>query len=166
MIFVALIVLVLGMFNPPQIFWVMYMGGAIIASSWMPVALASVLSRKITKAGAFSGMLVGFVVCFLMKLIGTLANITYPVFLDPTFVGIICNIIAMIIASSLTNVTLEEESIRKQMFIIPETENNIDDIRITRKYLYATICLGILIALILSTIWAIPVIKIIQVYTF
>lgn len=51
MIIVSGVVLLLAIFNPPQILWIMYFGGAIVASAWMPVALLSILSKKITKAG-------------------------------------------------------------------------------------------------------------------
>ena len=42
--------LLLAVFDPPQILWIMYFGGAIVASAWMPVALASVLSKRVTKS--------------------------------------------------------------------------------------------------------------------
>lgn len=153
----AVIVMLLGMFNPPQIFWIMYMGGAIIASSWMPVALASVLSKRVTKAGAFWGMLIGFVVCFIMKLIGSLTGITYPVFLDPTFVGIVANIIAMIIATSMTNVTPEEKEARERMLVVPESEKNPKEVKKTEGYLIAAIGLGAVVTLVLVFLWALPV---------
>ena len=153
----AVVILLLGMFNPPQIFWVMYLGGSIIASSWMPVALASILSKRVTKAGAFSGMLTGFVVCFSMKMISNLGGITFPAYLDPTLVGIIANLIAMIIASALTQVTPEEKEARAKMFVVPESEKDPVEVKKTRIYLFASIGLGLLIAIILVAFWAIPV---------
>ena len=34
MAIVSIIVLILAFFNPPQIFWIMYFGGTVIASAW------------------------------------------------------------------------------------------------------------------------------------
>ena len=57
MIAVSLVVLVVAILNPPSIYWIMFLGGSIAACAWMPVALASVLSKRVTKTGAFCGML-------------------------------------------------------------------------------------------------------------
>ena len=65
MIIVSVAVLTLALVNPPSIFWIMFLGGAMAASSWMPVAFASVFSKRLTKTGAFCGMLFGFLGCFI-----------------------------------------------------------------------------------------------------
>lgn len=158
MLIVAVVVMLLGMFNPPQIFWVMYLGGAIIASSWMPVALASILSKRVTKTGAFCGMLVGFLVCFLMKLISNFAGFSFPAYLDPTLVGIVANVIALTVGSALTRVTDEEREARESLFIVPNSEKDPKEIKKTKKYLLASIALGAVVSLILIVFWAIPVI--------
>ena len=157
MLIVAVIVMVLGVFNPPQIFWVMYLGGAIIASSWMPVSVAAVLSKRVTKAGAFCGMLVGFLVCFSMKLISNLASFSFPAYLDPTLVGIVANVLAMTIGSALTKVTDEERQERQNLFVTPECEKDVKEVRKTKVYLLATVGVGLLVSLILIFVWAIPV---------
>lgn len=157
MLIVAVVVLLLGMFNPPQIFWVMYLGGAIIASSWMPVALASVLSKRVTKAGAFAGMLTGFLVCFSMKLISNLGGFSFPAYLDPTLVGIVANVLLMVIVSAVTKVTEQEKAARQQLFVTPESEKDPKEIKKTKAHLLAAIILGIVVTLILVFVWAIPV---------
>ena len=105
MIVVSIIVLILAIIRPPQIFWIMYFGGAIVASAWMPVALASILSKRVTKTGAFLGMLLGFAGCFCFKLYCNINKITLPAVLDPVIIGIILNIVGLVIGSSLTKVT-------------------------------------------------------------
>lgn len=45
MLVVSIVVLLFAVINPPQIFWIIFFGGAIVVSAWMPVALASVLSK-------------------------------------------------------------------------------------------------------------------------
>lgn len=153
----SLVVLVFAVFNPPQIFWIMFFGGAIVASSWMPIAVASIMSKRVTKIGAFSGMLTGFVVCFALKLFSNLQNVTFPAYLDPTLIGIIANIIAMVIGSALTQVTDEEKEARAALFVIPSVEKNPIEVKKTLSYLKCFIVLGVIIMAILLFVWGIPV---------
>lgn len=157
MILVSVVVLLLAVFNPPQIFWIMYFGGTIVASSWMPVAIASVLSKRITRAGAFCGMLAGFVGCFAVKMYTSLSGVTLPVYLDSTVVGIVLNVIALAIGSAVTQVTDDEKQALNNLFVVPESEKNSAEVKKTQKYLIAGIALGGLIAVVLLIVWAIPV---------
>jgi len=146
MILVSGIVLLLAIFNPPQIFWIMYFGGSIVASSWMPVAVASILSKRVTKTGAFCGMLMGFVGCFALKLYTSLSGTTLLVYFDPTIVGIVLNVCALVIGSALTKVTTEESEARKKLFITPEEEKKPTEVKKTMNYLKMTIVLGVIVA--------------------
>lgn len=157
MVIVSIVVLLLAVFNPPQILWIMYFGGAIVASAWMPVALASVLSKRVTKTGAFVGMLVGFCGCFALKLYSNIFDVTLPAVCDPVIIGIILNIIGIVIGSALTKVTEEERAARAQLFVVPESEKNPAEIKKTHNYLIASIALGGVIAAVLLVVWAIPV---------
>lgn len=157
MVVVSIIVLALSVSNPPQIRIVLYFGGSIVAASWMPVALASILSKRVTKTGAFCGMLVGFIGCFAVKAISSIAGITLPVYMESTVVGMLLNIVALVIGSAMTEVTNEEKSAREKLFIVPESEKKPEDIRKTKNYLIATVFLGIIIAAILVLAWGVPV---------
>ena len=156
MIVVSVIVLVLAVFNPPQILWIMYFGGAIVASAWMPVALASVLSKRITKAGAFTGMLVGFLGCFALKLYSNIAKVTLPAILDPVIVGIVLNVIGIVIGSAFTKVTEEEKAARAKLFIVPEEEKDPKEMQKTLNYMKFAPVLGVMIAVILVAVWVVP----------
>lgn len=157
MILVSAIVLVLAVLNPPQIFWIMFFGGSIVASSWMPVAVASILSKRVTKTGAFCGMLAGFVGCFAVKMYATLSGVTLPLWFDSTVVGIVVNVIALVIGSALTKVTDEEATARKSLFTIPDSEKDPVEVKKTRDHLLAVILLGVMVAVILLAVWGIPV---------
>lgn len=157
MVIVSIVVLLLAVFNPPQILWIMYFGGAIVASAWMPVALASVLSKRVTKTGAFVGMLVGFCGCFVLKLYSNIFDVTLPAACDPVIIGIILNIIGIVIGSAFTKVTEEETAAREQLFVVPESEKDPAEVKKTHKYLIAGIALGGVIAVVLLIVWAIPV---------
>ena len=60
MLAVSLVVLALAYLNPPQIFLIMYFGGTVIAGAWSLVAFGSVWSRRLSRCGAYLGMLLGF----------------------------------------------------------------------------------------------------------
>lgn len=157
MIVISFIVLGLAVLNPPQIRIVLYFGGSIVAASWMPVALASILSKRVTKTGAFYGMLVGFIGSFAVKLITSLTDANVPVYFDSTVVGMLLNVIALVIGSALTNVTDEEKEVRRKLFIVPESEKKPEDIKKTNTYLKCTILLGVIVAVVLLLVWGIPV---------
>lgn len=133
-----------------------FLGGAIVASAWMPVALASVLSSRITKTGAFVGMLVGFVGCFALKLYSNIAHVTLPAICDPVIIGIILNVIGIVIGSLLTKVTDEEKAARTELFVIPDEEKDPGERAKTLRYMRFAPALGVLVAVILLCVWAIP----------
>ena len=115
------------------------------------------MSKRVTKTGAFYGMLAGFLVCFVMKLASNVAGIVFPVYLDPTLVGIVANIIALVIGSALTQVTDEERQERQKLFVVPESEKDPAEVKKTKMYLLGAVGLGAVVALILIVVWAIPV---------
>ena len=156
MVVVSAVVLVLAIFQPPQILWIMYFGGAIVASAWMPVALASVLSKRITKTGAFIGMFVGFLGCFALKIYSNYFHVTLPAVLDPVIVGIILNVIGITIGSAMTQVTEEEKNARSKLFVIPREELNPKERALTLNYMKFAPILGAVVAVVLVFVWAIP----------
>lgn len=156
MIIVAIIVVVIALINPPAIFIVMYLGGAMMASSWMPVAVGSVFSKRLTKAGAFCGMLAGFAGTFLLKLASFAFDFSLPVYLDPSLVGIIINIVAMIIVSACTRVTEEEKRERVRMFIMPENEMSAGNAKATLSTAKWGTLTGVSIFAVMLLLWIIP----------
>ncbi len=156
MVLVSAVVLCVALLNPPSIFWIMFLGGAMAASAWMPVAFASIFSKRLTKTGAFCGMLFGFLGCFALKLYSSLAGVTLPVYLDPSIVGIACNIIAMIIGSALTQVSKEEVQERESLFVIPEIEKNPEEIKKTLTWAKVSIAVGVVVVVLMLVLWVIP----------
>ena len=134
----------------------MLLGVAIIASSWMPVAVAAVFSKRLTKTGAFCGMLTGFLSCFALRLYASLFHITLPIYLDPGIVGTAFNVIAMTIGSLLTKVTEDEKNARAELFIIPKAEQNPVEIQKTLRYSRLSVSVGIIVMLLLLFLWVIP----------
>ena len=159
MIIVSAVVLAVAVVNPPSIFWIMFLGGAIVASSWMPVALGSIFSKRLTKTGAFCGMLFGFLGCFAVRLYSSLAGVTLPVYLDPSIIGIVLNVVAMVIGSALTQVSDEEKQARKDLFVMPASECNPKEMGKTLRYTRWSVLIGVGVTVALLVFWVIPYLR-------
>ncbi len=159
MVVVSVIVLFFAIANPPAIFIIMCLGVATAASSWMPVAFASIFSKRLTKAGAFCGMLCGMLGCLVANLVQSFAGIKFPSYLDPAIIGIFCNVMAMIIGSLCTRVTEEEKEIHKALFVVPEKEKNQEEMKKTLKFLkIGGVAAGLIMASMMLVLWAVPVV--------
>ncbi len=153
---VAIIICLLCIFWPPQIFWITYLGATIVACSWLPVSIASVWSKRVTKTAAFISMLSGFLISAIMKIIVTINSITLPIYLDPFFIGITVSIISLIVVSMFTKVTDKEKEEREKLFILPEGEDHPKEVKKTKFMIGLTIPLGIIVTLVLLFLWVIP----------
>lgn len=153
-IVVCIIVMFLAYFNPPQIYFVMLLGATVVVCSWFPVCLASVWSKRVTKTGAFAGMLLGFVGCAAMKIIGAL-GVSLPIYLDPFFVGVLANILGLVIGSALTQVT-EEHTFREGLFVMPEAELIPKEMKKTKRTVAAFMLLGVIVAFAMIRLWVVP----------
>lgn len=152
----GVVICVLCVYNPPQIFWITYLGATVVACSWLPVAIASVWSKRVTKTGAFWGMLTGFVVSAVMKIYTSVQSITLPIYFDPFFVGLASGILAMVIGSALTKVTDEEKQERELLMIIPEEEKDPKEVKKTKRLIALAIPLGLVVTAVLLILWVIP----------
>ena len=120
------------------------------------MALTSVLSKRVTRTGAFCGMLTGFTVCFAMKLYVNLSGVTLPVWLDPGLAGIVLNLLAMTVGSALTRVSPEEEAMRKALHVLPESEKDPAERKKTLRTAKWGCLLGVFMAAMLVILWVIP----------
>ena len=156
MVIVSACVLALALLNPPSIFWIMFLGGAMAATSWMPVAFASIFSKRLTKTGAFCGMLCGFLGCFALRLYTSLTGVKLPVYLDPSVVGIVCNVIAMVIGTMLTQVTEEEKAEREKLFVIPEAEKKPKEVEHALRWTKYSYLVGVIVFGLMMVFWITP----------
>lgn len=156
MLIASLVILVIAYFNPPQIFVIMYFGGTVIASSWGAVAIASIWSKKLSKTGAFAGMLSGFLACAIVKIVSGVVDFEWPMYLDPFIIGVIVSIIAMVIGSKLRPISNEEIAERQGLFVVPEVEKGRSDCAHTIKTGYIYIAFGVILVIGLLVFWALP----------
>ncbi len=156
MLIISAVVLVLAYFNPPQIFWVMYFGGTVIASSWGFVAFASIWSKKLSEAGAFYGMLFGFIGVFTVRLTSALGLISPPFFLDSFFVGIYMSIIGILIGNKMAKPSKVEIEERAKLFIIPEAEKDPVEMKKTQRVWKLYVVFGVAMGIFMVCFYALP----------
>lgn len=155
MLLASLVILALAYINPPQIFIIMYFGGTVIASSWSIVAFGSVWSRRLSKAGAYLSMLLGFIGCAGSRIIYSVCGIVPPVYLDPFFIGIALSLAGAVIGSAIAPATEDETERRRALFKTPiagDAAEYAHDKRMWRVYLV----FGILIGLFFLIFYALP----------
>lgn len=152
----CIVVMLLAYYNPPQIYIILLLSGTVVVCSWFPVCIASVWSKRVTKAGAFAGMFCGFAGCAIMKIVGSVSNMSFPIYFDAFIVGLVANILGLIIVSSFTKVTEEEEKARKCLFIVPEEELIEEEIKKTKNTVGIFILFGGLVSVALIFLWVIP----------
>lgn len=162
MLAASIVILALAYFNPPQIFIIMYFGGTVIASSWSIVAFGSVWSRRMSKTGAYLGMLMGFAGCAAAKIAYSAAGIVPPIYLDPFFIGIALSAIGAIAGSALAPAGTDEAAERAALFIAPQgardAEEGTRDHRLWRVYLAFAIFVGLFFVFM----YALPYVRALQ----
>ena len=156
MLAASLVILVLAYFNPPQIFVIMYFGGTVIASSWSLAAFGSVWSKKLSKTGAFWGMLLGFLGCVVSKILYSALGITPPVILDPFFIGIALSLIGAVLGSVLRPVSAGEEELRAALFRAPASALDERECRKDHRLWIVYLLFGIALGAFFLLMYALP----------
>lgn len=155
----SILIFAITYLNPPNIYVILCLGATVVACSWFPTAVVSVWSKKVTKTGAFVGMLLGFLVCAGMKMFSAIKNISLPAYLDPFIFGVLFNFIGIYVGSYFTKVTKEEEKEYIKLKITPKKELNIEEIRKTKNILKFYLIVPVLMIIIFLLCWIIPYMK-------
>jgi sodium/pantothenate symporter len=121
MLITSLIVLICCYFFPPNIFWFMLFIGTVFASSWGPVGLMSIWSKRITKDAAFWGMFSGFFMNVIPATIDYLGIYHMPEYY-PAVIGTVVSIAVIFIVSARGKVSREEKSYRMRLHRPPPTD--------------------------------------------
>lgn len=114
MLVTSLIILVCCYFFPPNIFWFMLFIGTVFASSWGPVGIMSIWSKRITKDAAFWGMASGFFMNVIPAAIDYLGIYDLPEYAPPV-IGCVVSIVAILIVSARGKVTRGEKHYRLKL---------------------------------------------------
>lgn len=118
------VVLLAGMVFEPQIFWLTTFIATVFASSWGPVGLMSVWSRRITEAAAYWGMLAGLVFNLVPKFFEFIGVIALPAYLDPAILGGTASLIVVLAVSARTGVGTQEAAYLAMLHRRPPEETD------------------------------------------
>jgi len=121
MLITSVIVLVCCYFFPPNIFWFMLFIGTVFASSWGPVGLMSIWSKRITKDAAFWGMVSGFFMNVIPASIDYLGIYDMPEYF-PVVIGTAVSIAVIFVVSARRRVSREEKCYRLRLHQTPPSE--------------------------------------------
>ncbi|MFZ9053556.1 MAG: sodium:solute symporter family protein [Woeseiaceae bacterium] len=156
MLAVGLVTLALAMVVPPDIFWITFMVATMFAASWGPVAFMSVWSKKITEAGAFWGLVTGFIGYVIPKALLLLNIISLPAWLDPLLLGFVISLVTVIAVSSATTVTAEENDYRESLHVPPPELTDAKAARLTMIWPRFMMLLGTVLSVLLVIFYARP----------
>ncbi len=156
MLILALVVLMASFYFPPNIFWLMLFVGTVYASSWGPVGLMSIWSKRITSDAAFWGMVTGFVFNVVPAAAEYLGFITWPSYLNPVIIGTVISLATITIISKRTEVTKEEADYRACLHQTPAEDVDARKTRITMIAPLTLILYGCTMPFVVKNFYVIP----------
>ena len=122
MLAIGSIALIAALIFPPNIFWLTTFIATVFASSWGPVGLMSIWSKRITESAAFWGMLSGLLGNVVPKFFEFIGMIDFPSYLDPVIIGSAISLIVTMTVSRFTVVSEKESSYLVQLHETPADE--------------------------------------------
>ncbi|MEM8937454.1 MAG: sodium:solute symporter family protein, partial [Pseudomonadota bacterium] len=131
MLGVGAIMLAFSFVFPPNIFWLTLFVGTVFTSSWGPVAIMSVWSKRITEQAAFWGMAVGFVLNVVPSALVYFGAMTLPHYFSATIIGVLASLSTIYILSYRGSVSPEEATYRERLHETPAEDRNSAKTKIT-----------------------------------
>ncbi|MEM9385756.1 MAG: sodium:solute symporter family protein [Pseudomonadota bacterium] len=153
----AVVVLVLALNLPANVFWIMLFIGTVFASSWGPVALMSVWSRSITANGAFWGIVAGFIGNVVPAALVYFGVISLPSYLDPAVLGGSASLLVIFLFARREQPSAEERAYREQLHQTPKTDRDAAKARVTLIAPMLLVAYGVLMPLLLLNFYVRPV---------
>jgi sodium/pantothenate symporter len=155
MLITSLIVLVCCYFFPPNIFWFMLFIGTVFASSWGPVGLMSIWSKRITKDAAFWGMFSGFFMNVIPAAIDYLGIYHMPEYY-PAVIGTVVSFVVIFVVSARGTVSREEYIYRLRLHRPEPSDIDLAKIKTTLLAPLGLIAYGAAMPLFLLRYYVIP----------
>lgn len=156
MLVIGAIALVAALVFPPDIFWLMLFIGTVFTSSWGPVAIMSIWSRRITEAGAFWGMLSGFACNVIPKFLEYIDAVVFPPLLNPVVIGTVASLVVTIVVSRRTRPTEAEHAYLEKLHRTPPEEIDAGKTRTTLWAPWVLIANGLIMPFVLITNYVRP----------
>ncbi|MDH3990723.1 MAG: sodium:solute symporter family protein [Gammaproteobacteria bacterium] len=157
MLVVGALALAAALIFPPQIFWLTTFIATIFASSWGPVGLMAIWSKRITEKAAFWGMLTGLVFNVVPKFFEFIGMLELPSYLNPVIIGGVLSLVVTVVVSRVTSRSEEEVSYLEKLHVRPVDEVGPKRTRVT---LFAPAVLlvinGLLLPVVLTIYYVLP----------
>lgn len=154
MILVSVVILIVGIIQPPSVMWIGYFAATLFAASWGPIAFSSIFSKKVTKEGAFWSIIFGFLGVIFGEVLGMFVELS--VFLHPVIIGAILGVLALIIGSKFGSITEEEIVFREKLLIRPIDPNEKKEMAITKRYPYYLMGSGLFVIVVTLVFYYYP----------
>ena len=156
MLVIGTIALVAALIFPPNIFWLTTFIATVFASSWGPVGLMSIWSKRITESAAFWGMLSGLVFNVVPKFFDYIGMIDLPSYLNPVLIGGVVSLVVTIVVSRRTIVSEEEVSYLAKLHQTPRDEISVRRTRTTLVAPALLVANGLIMPYLLITYYVRP----------
>ena len=128
---VSITVLVLSLFLPPNVFWIMLFIGTVFASSWGPVGFMSIWSKRITANAAFWGMVVGLLANVIPALLSYMGIISLASYFDPALLGTVAGVLTILVLSRGQRPSGEEQTYLARLHETPQEDRDAAKTRVT-----------------------------------
>ena len=156
MALISLVVLVLSLFLPHNLFWITLFIGTVFASSWGPVGLMSIWSRSITARGARWGMLAGLLANIVPAALDYIGLIDLPSYMEPVLLGIVASILFVHLGSRGDAVSEQERDYLTELHQTPSVDIDRRATRITLLAPLLLIAYGCLMPVLLLHFYVEP----------
>ena len=156
MLVIGTIALVAALIFPPNIFWLTTFIATVFASSWGPVGLMSIWSKRITESAAFWGMLSGLVFNVVPKFFDYIGMIELPSYLNPVLIGGVVSLVVTIVVSRRTIVSEKEVSYLAKLHQTPRDEMSVRRTRTTLVAPALLVANGLIMPYLLITYYVRP----------
>lgn len=156
MLIIGTIALLAALVFPPNIFWLTTFIATVFASSWGPVGIMSVWSKRITEAAAFWGMLSGLVFNVVPKFFEFIGVVEFPSYLNPVVIGGGISLIVTIAVSRQTKVSSQEIANLEKLHRPPADDIDANKTRMTLIAPAVIILNGLIMPFLLVTYYVRP----------
>ena len=156
MLAVGAVTLIISLFMPPNIFWLIYYVGTVFASSWGPVAFMSIWSERITARAAYWGIITGFAGNVIPRVLDSLQWIDLPSYLNPILIGGVLSLTVVLGVSRLGQVTDTERERRLALHRLPREDRDAGQTRKTQRAALGVSAFGALTSVLLLVYYVHP----------
>ncbi|GHD06878.1 sodium:solute symporter family protein [Zhihengliuella salsuginis] len=144
-------VLLATLWAPAGVLTIGYFAATLFAAAWGPLAVWSIRGRKLTAAGAASGMIAGFVGVGILNGMQDFGGITLPVWANPVVIGFALSIMATLIGNRVGQHSAAADAFLRKIHKIPAEDVSTARVRTTRRVALASattfvVLLGLFIA--------------------